>query len=111
MKIPLVSSTLIVSTVIFTSLTVAAQPCCGGIWLVQSDPLGDKTGGAQLKPSKEKLMEWQKALREKGHHPGRVDGIVGQKTRSAIGDFQKYEGLKPTGDCDLETARRLGVRP
>jgi len=111
MKLILVSVTLTMSTVIFTSGPVAAQPCCGGMQLVQADPLGDKTGGAQAKPSRVKVIEWQKALKDRGYDPGRVDGSVGLKTRSAIGAFQKYQGLKPTGDCDIETARKLGVRP
>lgn len=35
-----------------------------------------------------------------GFDPGPVDGVAGVRTRSALSDFQRAEGLKPTGEVD-----------
>jgi peptidoglycan hydrolase-like protein with peptidoglycan-binding domain len=51
----------------------------------------------------------QEALKDKGHDPGRIDGIVGPRTRAALRDFQKAEGLEPTGRTDAETLTALGI--
>jgi pentapeptide MXKDX repeat protein len=51
----------------------------------------------------------QQALKDKGHDPGAVDGVMGPKTRSALRDFQKKEGIKDTGRPDRETMSKLGV--
>jgi peptidoglycan hydrolase-like protein with peptidoglycan-binding domain len=50
----------------------------------------------------------QQSLKDKGFDPGPVDGVMGPKTRAAVTDFQKKEGLKVTGRLDAETAARLG---
>lgn len=42
-----------------------------------------------------------------GFHPGRVDGILGLLTRSALMDFQKAQGLPVTGDVDDATLGKL----
>jgi len=49
------------------------------------------------------------ALKNKGHDPGAIDGVMGAKTRSALRDFQKKEGIKDTGRLDQETMSKLGV--
>ena len=51
----------------------------------------------------------QEALKDKGHDPGPIDGIVGPKTRQALRDFQKAEGLQTTGGPDADTLAALGV--
>ncbi len=50
-----------------------------------------------------KIIKLQKALREIGHNPGRIDGKIGDKTRSAIKVFQKDYGLKVSGYVDKKT--------
>jgi len=42
-----------------------------------------------------------------GFHPGQVDGMMGQLTRSAVMEFQEAQGLPETGDLDDETAEKL----
>lgn len=49
----------------------------------------------------------QRILREQGHRPGPVDGIVGPWTRSALAAFQQSSGLPPTGRLDRATIERL----
>ena len=51
----------------------------------------------------------QEALKNKGHNPGSIDGVMGSQTRQAIKAFQKANGLKETGTLDGETAEKLGV--
>lgn len=51
----------------------------------------------------------QEALKNKGHNPGSMDGVIGPQTRQAIRAFQNANGLKATGRLDTETAEKLGV--
>ena len=51
----------------------------------------------------------QEALKDKGHDPGSIDGVIGSQTRQAIRAFQNANGLKATGRLDSETTEKLGV--
>ena len=51
----------------------------------------------------------QQALKDKGHDPGSVDGVMGPKTQAALKDFQKSQGIQDTGRLDAETMSKLGV--
>lgn len=51
----------------------------------------------------------QQALKDKGHDPGAIDGVMGPKTQAALRDFQKAEGIQATGRLDAETMSKLGV--
>lgn len=51
----------------------------------------------------------QQALKDKGHDPGPVDGVMGPKTQAALHDFQKSSGIKESGRLDSETMAKLGV--
>jgi peptidoglycan hydrolase-like protein with peptidoglycan-binding domain len=51
----------------------------------------------------------QQALKDKGHDPGSIDGIMGQRTKEALRSFQQKEGLQATGTLDTQTAEKLGV--
>ena len=55
------------------------------------------------------VMAMQRALKDKGFNPGPEDGIVGPRTRAALRDYQRKEGLTPSGNWDAETAAKLGV--
>jgi peptidoglycan hydrolase-like protein with peptidoglycan-binding domain len=65
--------------------------------------------GAANGGSREQVKAVQQALKDKGHDPGAVDGVMGPKTRGALKDFQKKEGMKDTGRIDQETMTKLGV--
>jgi murein L,D-transpeptidase YcbB/YkuD len=76
----------------------------------------DKTGAAGMegteqgqRSSTQDIKKAQEALKNKGHNPGSVDGVMGQQTRQAIRAFQKANGLKESGILDAETAEKLGV--
>jgi Putative peptidoglycan binding domain len=55
------------------------------------------------------IKEAQEALKDKGHDPGSIDGVMGPKTREAVRAFQSSNGLQATGSLNAETAKKLGV--
>lgn len=57
------------------------------------------------------VMTMQQTLRDKGHYRGKVDGVFGLRTRASIRAYQKAENLPVTGQLDVQTASKLGVRP
>lgn len=74
--------------------------------------LGRKTEGPEDHHGAMKnqgVMAAQQALKDKGHDPGTIDGKMGPRTRAALSDYQKAEGLKDTGRLDDATRARLGM--
>jgi peptidoglycan hydrolase-like protein with peptidoglycan-binding domain len=57
------------------------------------------------------VRQAQEALKSKGYYQDSIDGAYGPKTRSALLQYQKAEGLQSTGRLDNETAKRLNVPP
>jgi peptidoglycan hydrolase-like protein with peptidoglycan-binding domain len=57
------------------------------------------------------IKKMQETLRDKGHYQGEADGVLGLRTRASIKAYQKAENLPITGQVDIRTADRLGVRP
>ena len=57
----------------------------------------------------ERVRIAQEVLKDKGHDPGPIDGMMGPQTRAAIREFQKAEGLPRTGRLDGATVARLGL--
>jgi His-Xaa-Ser repeat protein HxsA len=74
-----------------------------------SKPAAKRKSSARSAASREQVKAVQQALKEKGYDPGAIDGALGPKTRAAIQDFQKKEGLTVTGRIDTETLAKLGV--
>lgn len=70
---------------------------------------GSKAQAQGAGASKEQLRAAQEALKKHGMYEGQVDGIMGPKTRAAVQEFQKKEGLQTTGRLDQQTLSRLGV--
>jgi peptidoglycan hydrolase-like protein with peptidoglycan-binding domain len=60
---------------------------------------------------KNEIRKMQETLHEKGHYRGKVDGVLGLRTRASIRAYQKAENLPVTGEVDNQTAGVLGVRP
>jgi hypothetical protein len=50
----------------------------------------------------------QLLLQEAGFNPGPVDGQWGPRTQGAMADFQRAEGLPPSGEPNAETLDALG---
>jgi peptidoglycan hydrolase-like protein with peptidoglycan-binding domain len=66
------------------------------------DSLGERWATQDVKKA-------QEGLKNKGHNPGSMDGVIGPQTRQAIRAFQNANGLKVTGRLDSETAEKLGI--
>lgn len=63
-------------------------------------------------PSDARIAWLQKLLVRAGFDCGQTDGIVGDKTRAAVKEYQKFMGLKVTGSFDRDTVDALkGVSP
>lgn len=60
---------------------------------------------------KNEIKKMQETLRLKGHYRGNIDGVFGLRTRASLRAYQKAENLPVTGQVDIRTADRLGVRP
>jgi peptidoglycan hydrolase-like protein with peptidoglycan-binding domain len=100
---------------------LAGKAACAGIAIVllmigTSGPL--RTGapsGATLSTGvpgpapPNHVIEMQQALQGKGQYRGKVDGLLGLRTRASIRAYQKAENLPVTGRLDTPTAGRLGV--
>jgi peptidoglycan hydrolase-like protein with peptidoglycan-binding domain len=79
---------------------------------VKDRVLGRKTEGPEDHRGATKhqsVISAQQALKDKGHDPGMIDGKIGPRTRAAVTDYQKAEGLKQTGRLDDETRAKLGL--
>jgi len=70
--------------------------------------VGDKDGMDKSGHSA-KVRTAQQALADKGYNPGPVDGLMGPKTRAAVQEFQRKEGLEASGQLDMKTMSRLGA--
>jgi ankyrin repeat protein len=55
------------------------------------------------------VYEVQKKLKDLGYDLGRPDGIYGRKTKSAVRQFQRDNGLPVTGKLDELTKANLGL--
>jgi len=55
------------------------------------------------------VMAIQKALKDHGRDPGTIDGKMGRRTRTALTDYQKAQGLNVTGRFDADTRAKLGI--
>ena len=68
-----------------------------------------KSGKATRGGNRDQVRAAQQALKDKGHDPGMVDGVMGPKTQAALKDFQKSQGIQDTGRLDAETMAKLGI--
>jgi peptidoglycan hydrolase-like protein with peptidoglycan-binding domain len=57
----------------------------------------------------ESVKKMQQALKDKGQDPGPIDGVMGEKTKSALKAYQSANNLKATGSMNSETAKSLGL--
>jgi peptidoglycan hydrolase-like protein with peptidoglycan-binding domain len=99
-----------------TAPTIPGQPAPG---LPPTDPVpgGPGTIPEQIKPppskdmviSAEDIKKAQEALKAKGFDPGPPTGKMEGRTQEALTQFQRANGLPPTGVLDDKTAGKLGV--
>ncbi len=60
-------------------------------------------------PSDPQLQQAQEQLQELGFDPGETNGIMGQRTRDALKEFQREHNLTETGTLDMPTLQALGL--
>ena len=58
----------------------------------------------------EQMKLTQETLRSFGYAPGALDGVMRFQTASALGAFQREQGLKVTGQANPETLAALGIK-
>jgi hypothetical protein len=58
-----------------------------------------------------RISEIQQALQKAGFDPGRIDGVIGAETMSAVNAFQLDRGLPVDKYLNLATLKALGVSP
>jgi hypothetical protein len=58
----------------------------------------------------QEIQKAQEALKNQGHDPGPIDGVMGPQTRQALRAFQNSNGLKQTGMLDSETKQKLNIQ-
>ena len=95
---------------LLAGLVVLGSPFAG---VAQPKPVPQPAVPRAAKPPARQdaeIVKVQQALKEKGHDPGPVDGILGPSTRAALQAFQKSEGLDPSGRLDRGTLEKLGVQ-
>jgi len=82
-----------------------------------ADPLGQPETPNYTTPSEKKkqydnkqalIMRVQLALKILGFYTGKIDGIMGPRTRMAIQDYREEKGL-PSGNIDMALLNSLGV--
>ena len=90
------------------------QPPTGSLWPsdAAAQPVGASTGASSAsssavftnKPAKRQI---QQALKNAGFYQGSIDGKIGPKTRDAIREFQRANGLKVDGVAGTNTWAKL----
>ena len=55
------------------------------------------------------ITDIQRALKQAGHNPGSIDGVIGNQTMVAVDSYQRANGL-PRGGLTLRTLEKLGVK-
>lgn len=62
-----------------------------------------KKSPVKNKTTKRSIKQIQIALKNAGYNPGKIDGKMGQQTKSAIKSFQKDNSLKANGKANDRT--------
>lgn len=73
----------------------------------QSSSLMQKTESKSTHALRLSAREIQTALKNAGFYKGTIDGKMGPRTREAIKEFQKSNGLKADGIVGRRTAEKL----
>ena len=104
-------------------MLLAGKAACSGIvfllmtpWISGSRPTPvdsgtNRSAGVPEETHWNDVKGMQQTLQDEGHYKGKVDGVMGLRTRAGTREFQKTKNLRVTGELDVRTAGKLGVRP
>jgi peptidoglycan hydrolase-like protein with peptidoglycan-binding domain len=68
---------------------------------------GTSAARSGTRADRDAVMQAQQKLQSDGLYKGKVDGIMGPRTKQAVMAFQKQSGLKQTGMLDQQTMAQL----
>jgi peptidoglycan hydrolase-like protein with peptidoglycan-binding domain len=118
----LVASTLL-SALAFSGLAAAGAappgaPTGGGVPHANEPADKDKAAhahsdahGRAASAPDQRVQAMQRALAARNLYNGKIDGMWGDKTESALRNFQSQNNLAVTGELDAPTAEKLGLQP
>ena len=69
--------------------------------------MSETSAGSSVSCEKLTNKQIQKALKNAGYYDGNIDGKMGRKTKTAIKEFQKNNGLKADGVAGRNTKEKL----
>jgi murein L,D-transpeptidase YcbB/YkuD len=69
--------------------------------------VAEKSAATVTKVAADRNKDIQNALKAAGFYTGTIDGKIGPRTKKAIIDFQKANGLKADGKCGPKTLAAL----
>ena len=95
--------------------TVALAATAAFIVAATVTPGSAQTGGTTMaQPARDddraRIEQVQRTLRDAGHDPGPIDGVMGSQTAAALRAYQKEHGLSETGRLDDATWTKLRGR-
>lgn len=67
------------------------------------------SGSTSMNTNQDTVRQVQQGLKDKGHDPGPIDGVMGPQTQSALREFQQSQGMNASGTLDQDTMGALGV--
>lgn len=69
-----------------------------------------RMGAAAANMDSQTVRQVQQALRDKGHNPGPIDGMMGPRTQAALQSYQRSENMSGASGMDQRTLDSLGVQ-
>ena len=83
-------------------------PTAAALGLEQAPAAAPTTGALAMGAKGDTVAELQRALMAAGVYvPGGADGVFGQATKTAVSNYQRWNGLPVSGDVDAATSARL----
>ncbi len=70
---------------------------------------GSQGSGMAMQLSRDEIRQVQIILNQKGFNIGEPDGVLGERTRAALIQFQRQQGFQASGHMDQQTMGALGV--
>ena len=83
-------------------------PTAAALGLEEAPAAAPPTGALTMGAKGDSVAELQRALMAAGVYvPGGADGVFGQATKTAVSNYQRWNGLPVSGDVDAATSARL----